>query len=360
MQLRIVEYKGQDTVVLLDDEMRIVKPVYEYLKFLQQMNRAFNTIKANARDLKIFWEFLNEMGLSYDEVVPRDIVDYIDYLRTDGFEITALYKESKRTAKTINRMLSTVHMFYIYQANIMEIDNPLLMREVNRSNNMYRSLLYHARTNNKINQSIFKVKESEYVPKLVSDEDMEKVLSRLTKRRDILLYKLLYLSGARIQEALDLEILSIPPVTPGLIENSKGVVVLENIKSKGKYRNLYVPTSLIVELDDFIMNERSLIDTDSDYLFVSEQKQHLGKKLTYSAAYDKLKKVQQEVDVNFNFHDLRHTFDSSLAEMGLDISVISLLMGHKHLDTTKEYTHLSQRYVTNKLAAFWNKSILVN
>lgn len=118
---------------------------------------------------------------------------------------------------------------------------------------------------------------------------------------------MLYLTGARIQEVLDLEIEAIP-----VPDMSKSICVLHQIRSKGKYRDLYVPMSLIAELDEFIMEERSRIETDHGYIFVSEQPRQRGKQLTYSAAYDKLKKIQAQVGVQFNFHDLRHTFCSNL------------------------------------------------
>jgi integrase/recombinase XerD len=60
VELHILNETGM--VVLLDDEMRIIKPVYDYLKFQRQRDRALNTIKANGRDLKIYWDFLKNEG----------------------------------------------------------------------------------------------------------------------------------------------------------------------------------------------------------------------------------------------------------------------------------------------------------
>ena len=45
MELHVIKREGRETVVLLDNEMRIVKPVYDYLKFQRQKNKAFNTLK---------------------------------------------------------------------------------------------------------------------------------------------------------------------------------------------------------------------------------------------------------------------------------------------------------------------------
>lgn len=353
MELHVTKYKDRKVVVLLDNDMRIVKPVYDYLKYQNQRGRALNTLIAYGNDLKVFWFFLLSFGYSYDEVSPKMIGEYKEYLMSEDDDIIAINKEGVRTARTINRMLSTLHGFYQYLADMQEVTNPLLMHEVNRPFNSFKGILEHARRDNKTKRSIFKVKENNYKINLVSDDEMELFLSRLDRRRDILLYKMLYLTGARIQEVLDLEIESVP-----VPDMSQAVGCFQQIKSKGKYRDLYVPMSLIRELDDYIFEERIHIDTEHSYIFVSEQTRQLGKQLTYSAAYDKLKKIQKEVDIDFNFHDLRHTFCSNLIQSGMDISVVRMIMGHENISTTQKYTHLSNQYIKDSLSKYWNQSVL--
>ncbi len=354
MELHVIECEGIKTVVLLDDEMRLVKPVYDYIKFQRQKDKALNTLKANGNDLRIFWDFLGINGYEYDKVTPNMIADFIDYLRSEKDSVTSIHKESTRTNRTINRILSTIYMFYQFEADMQEIDNPMLMHEANRPFNMFKSILQHAKADNKTKHSIFKVKESGYEVRLVTDEEMELFFSKLTKRRDILLYKMLYLTGARIQEVLDLEIESV-----SVPDMSKPVGVFQQIKSKGKTRDLYVPMSLIAELDDFIFEERNLIETENSYIFVSEQPKQFGKQLTYSAAYDKLKKIQDAIGTYFNFHDLRHTFCSNLIQSGMDASVARIIMGHEHISTTQKYTHLSDPYIADSLSRYWKQSLLI-
>lgn len=95
MELHVIEREGRKTVVLLDNEMRIVKPVYDYLKFQRQKDKALNTLKASGSDLRTYWEFLNDNGYEYDKVTPKMIAEFIDYLRASDDDVIALNKESK-------------------------------------------------------------------------------------------------------------------------------------------------------------------------------------------------------------------------------------------------------------------------
>ena len=352
MELSVIKQGDRGVVVLLDDEMKIVKPVYAYLKQQARLDRSFNTIIANGRDLKLYWEFLNYMGYEYTEVTPITIGEFIEFLRSSeeymDDKIIILYGTSKRTGKTINRILSTVYCFYKFCCLVTEIKNPIIMEEINRQQNMFKSFLHHARNNNKIGKSIFKIKQSEAVITIIPDAHIELLMNHLQSNRDKLILKILYLTGARIGEILDLKIENIP-----YPNSDETFGILKNIKSKGKYRNLFIPMNLIEEIDSFIINERALIDTEHSYLFVALQKQNLGHPLTYRSIYDVFDRAKTKAGLKFNFHDIRHTFVTHLAEMGMDVSIISIIAGHKHIQTTEKYTHLSDRYIGESLSRYW-------
>jgi integrase len=63
---------------------------------------------------------------------------------------------------------------------------------------------------------------------------------------------------------------------------------------------------------------------------------------------------------NFRFHDLRHTFTSRATMSGVDIRTLAQLMGHRTLQMTARYSHLSQPHLAeavSKLVNFSESSI---
>jgi integrase len=69
---------------------------------------------------------------------------------------------------------------------------------------------------------------------------------------------------------------------------------------------------------------------------------HYGAK-QYQTVYNEWKTTLKKAGTNdFRFHDLRHTFASRLIMGGVDLVTVKVLLGHKTIDMTMRYSHLSQ------------------
>lgn len=347
MQVQKVNKDGIIHWVLLDDDMHLIHPVCEFLEFQRKIDRADNTLRAYAVDLKIYWEFLAKSGYSYDQASVSVIADFVEDLRRGTREEKSLYAPSSRTNRSINRILGSVQRFYRYRQMSGDCMDPVFFETIPETGQIYQGFLTHTYARYQTKKSIFKLKEPAGKARIIPWEKMQQFLMALGRQRDRLLFELLYHTGARIQEALDLEVGILPEPEPG-----KAVGVFRQIRSKGKRRDLYAPMPLIEALNDFA---RQGNDPGRRYLFVAEKTNYAGRQLTYHAAYDIMRRTQQQLGMEFCFHDLRHTFCTALIESGVDVSVVQQVMGHANLYTTRRYVHLSENYLMKTMSAYWEK-----
>ena len=177
------------------------------------------------------------------------------------------------------------------------------------------------------------------LPTVLSEEEINKMInsidtSDIIGKRNRAMLELLYSSGLRISELLDLKI-------GDLHMNEKYL----NVIGKGdKERIIPIGEMAIVALRDYIENARSKISKKpGQWLFYNYQ----GNKMSRQGFFKYLKKlaIDNGITKNISPHTIRHSFATHLLANGADLRIVQELLGHEDISTTQIYTHIDKSHL---------------
>ena len=171
------------------------------------------------------------------------------------------------------------------------------------------------------------------LPKYLSDKETQRLFNSLATEtpedvRNMTIMKLLYFTGMRIGEVQQLNV-------EHLLTDSRQLLV----RGKGdKERLIPVSQTLMDTLEQWLTLRSQLKFLKSDALFVSLGRNHKGKRISYGATRQIVKRMLEAAGLgDFSPHKLRHTFATQLLDRGAPLEQISKLLGHSRLDTTLIY-----------------------
>ena len=99
--------------MVVGPDRRPVAAVDEFLGWLTNIERSPNTVEAYARDLKAFWSFLAARGLEWERVTVAELGEFAAWARQPADNVVVLSElAARRSARTVNRMLTAVMAFY--------------------------------------------------------------------------------------------------------------------------------------------------------------------------------------------------------------------------------------------------------
>lgn len=262
-----------------------------------------NTRLAYDRDLRQFAEWLGR-----SRAVPVELLD------ANGEQVQSYiadrFGEGKATSS--NRRLSVLRRFFQWaiRQKLVQTD-PCLQ--------------------------IHSAKQAPRIPKTLSERQVEALLAAPPKnthlgQRDRAMLELLYATGLRVSELVELPTLSV-----GLNE---GVV---RVVGKGNKERL-VPMGEVAKnaLVEYLDQARSeiLAGQRSDALFVTNR----GGPMTRQMFWTLIKRytIQAGIHAPLSPHTLRHAFATHLLNHGADLRVVQLLLGHADISTTQIYTHVAR------------------
>ena len=280
----------------------------EYRNYLTSVRKyPDNTVNSYLSDITIFKEYLSSLKINYLKV-DKDIIR--EYLKVLG---NSNYKSS-----SINRILSSLKNYYDYleYKHLIEY-NPL--KDLNRP------------------------KKEKRLPNFINNNDYEKIIKKSLERTDFigrrntLLLELLYSSGIRISEALNIKIKDINMSDKSIRILGKGSKM--RIVYFGEYTKEYLEEYLKVRnssLEYLFLNKNNTLLTrrGAEYIISNLVKNSLLKK-----------KVTP--------HTFRHSYATEMLNNGADIRSVQELLGHSSLSTTGIYTHVTNEVVRREyLKAF--------
>lgn len=160
------------------------------------------------------------------------------------------------------------------------------------------------------------------MPVCLSREEIKKLLDAIINDKHKLLVSLIYGTGLRVSEAVNLKPEDIDFESDvGWVRHGKG----------GKDRPFILPVCLKNDLKNVVGNK-------PNYLFEGKNGNHLSARTVQMI----LKKAAKKARINKNIHPhtLRHSFATHILEMGNDITSVQSLLGHNEVRTTMTYLHM--------------------
>jgi len=278
---------------------------------------ASNTISAYRLDIEKFFHYLSTNQLSLEQVTPEQLSSYVAWLR--GMENT----EFKIGESSIARNIISIRSYFTYLAKEHKFNNP---------------------------SSNFKPpKIGKRLPKALTIDQVMSMLNiagtDLISSRDKALVELLYATGARVSELINLNTLDI-----STFDSEAGSTTTVKLKGKGgKERVVPIGSYAVAAVNDYLVRSRPTL------LKVSTQKalflNQRGGRLSRQSAWNLVAKAAERAGLSDQVtpHSMRHSFATHLLDGGADIRVVQELLGHSSVTTTQIYTlitidHLRESY----------------
>lgn len=184
--------------------------------------------------------------------------------------------------------------------------------------------------------SILKAQKEERLPEIPTKETIHKVLSCVTTFHNFVFFSTVYSCGLRLQEALNLQVSDI----------DSGRMMVYVHRGKGaKDRYVPLPKETLNLLRRYWKTHRN-----AKLIFPALGRGHTGGPtatfpMNRSSVQGALGRVVKKAGITkkLSVHTLRHAYATHLLEQGVNIRVIQRYMGHKSLETTMRYLHLTRK-----------------
>lgn len=282
--------------------------INEFISYCRfQKNLDFKTLKAYSIDLRQYNKFVAFNNNSRNFLEKECIKEYLVVL-------------NQFKPKTIKRKIASLKTFYSFMEFDDIIDfNPLRKMKIQI-------------TENKVLPSILsEVEVTKVIDYVHSLKNMGSTyLQKYILSRNVILFELLFITGARVSEICNLKITSINI-------NSSEILIF----GKGRRERVihFCNEEILKLITEYISKYNSLIIDSGGYLFVNR----MGNGISSNSVRSVVNSIGVSVGLNkpITPHIFRHTLASLLLENDVDIKYIQSILGHSSISTTQIYTHVN-------------------
>ena len=256
-----------------------------------------NTVSSYKNDISSFLSWLNKKQINYQQVSSKNINQFISNLFNSGLK-----------SSSINRKISSIKHFYLFLSK--------------------KKIIKYSPAD-----EIETPKQEKYLPISMSEDEVERLLSspnsnRIIERRDKAMIEILYATGMRISELVNLKLTD--------VDFNRSVL---KVFGKGSKERLVPYGEKAAEALDIYLRDRKR--SDSKNVFLSNR----GSQITRGAFWQRIKIYikRENLKSSISPHTLRHAFATHLLNRGADLRSVQILLGHSDLSTTQIYTHIAKQ-----------------
>jgi len=257
-----------------------------------------NTVQSYKNDISSFAAWVEKyLDIPLARTTKSNINQYIAHLFKSGLK-----------SSSVNRKISTIKSFFIFLLKKKHI----LLSPV---------------------EDIDMVRQEKYLPVSMSEKEVELLLKSpsldsFIGRRDRAMIEMLYATGMRISELINLKITD--------VDCNR---LIAKVMGKGSKERLIPYGEIAADHLNIYLQDRK--DINSNEIFLSNR----GKKITRGAFWNRIKLYlrKENLKESISPHTLRHAFATHLLNRGADLRSVQILLGHSDLSTTQIYTHIAKK-----------------
>jgi integrase/recombinase XerD len=257
-----------------------------------------NTVQSYKNDISSFAAWVEKYpDIPLAKTTKSNINQYIAHLFKSGLK-----------SSSVNRKISTIKSFFIFLLKKKHI----LLSPV---------------------EDIDMVRQEKYLPVSMSEKEVELLLKSpsldsFIGRRDRAMIEMLYATGMRISELINLKITD--------VDCNR---LVAKVMGKGSKERLIPYGEIAADHLNIYLQDRK--DINSNEIFLSNR----GKKITRGAFWNRIKLYlrKENLKESISPHTLRHAFATHLLNRGADLRSVQILLGHSDLSTTQIYTHIAKK-----------------